>query len=235
MDDTSTGIWAGIAALITAAAAAAVKLLRPYLEYLGRKAARQEARKSNKIFDQLSLLFEARANIRSALRSAISKTIATRVLVLRCENGGGIPSAGHNIYTTIIEEESTAGTNPVKQDWQKRMVSPWYEEHVIAHLIQDGISKLHTKDIPDDEPLRGVYEVQNVVQSYVFPVGATPEKMFVYVSIGWGSDDEPGPLDLYAWNSLVATLGRAYREDQNLLLWQNTSDVIEQFRQQFDL
>ncbi len=230
----SVGWWAGLVTVLTAAIAGVRALTPQILQARERRRAERERReleaKAREAFSSLVTLWRNRQRIKTRLRRAISSSVADRVVVWRSENGGGIPHASGAIYLSVIEEETSDGIPAVKDDWHRRQPTAWYETNVLLPLCSAGYLAIHAREVPDEEPLRRLLAVQAVERLQLYVVGATPERALVYLSIGWRSDTNPTPHDWYVFESLVGELREIYREDEELLTWEDLDQATDRVR-----
>ena len=128
--------------------------------------------KKNKVADELV-----------ALKTEIH---APRVLILKSENGGGIPRATDHVYLSILEEVPDSNITPVKQLVQKLPSDRSYNEMIIE-LLQKGEVIYRVEDMPEGM-LKDFYVAEGVKISIVRPIVTLKDK-FIYSSFAWKDDD----------------------------------------------
>jgi hypothetical protein len=107
---------------------------------------------------------------------------AKRVLLLRCENGGGIPGPGRKVFTSVAAEACEDPKMATRDEWQKRPVDRQYAE-LLTDLYDNGWSLLQTETmIPG--PLKDLYTRDGIVSTLVVRV-AQVEGAFFYMSINY--------------------------------------------------
>lgn len=129
---------------------------------------------------------------------------ADRVLLLYTSNGGGIPTAGKPLYTTILYEIANNHNAPIMERFQGVLADAGYV-HMVASVAEYGQWR---SDPEQMEPgfLRTLYEEEGVQQALIVRIGTTA-KRFYFLSAKWISSAPPSDeaLDLYS-RSVVARL-----------------------------
>ena len=97
--------------------------------------------------------------IYGAMHELLRNSPADRILLVICTNGGGIPSAGKPLYSTILREVSDQ-LSPAAAKWGKRMLD---EQHtkVITEMLDVGRVQLITDKMPDGE-LKTLYMSEGI-------------------------------------------------------------------------
>lgn len=107
---------------------------------------------------------------------------ARRVAVLRCENGGGLPSPGKTVYSSVTAEAYDNPKYAVRDLWQKRPVDRQYAR-LLGDLYDNGWVLLHT-DTMLSGPLKDLYQRDGVNASLIVRVAQVPGAFF-YLSINF--------------------------------------------------
>jgi len=101
------------------------------------------------------------------LSSILHQTTANRVLLLKCENGGGVPGPMSEVYSSVLIERHDDRIDSVADKWQRIQVDGWYAQ-LMSDIIRHGHAVRRTMDMSEESALRAVYEAQGVDHSEVF-------------------------------------------------------------------
>lgn len=130
--------------------------------------------------------------INKCLRKFIKKSVsfdsqeddtngAVRILVIKSENGGGIPSPGSTLYSSICHEDNRDSISDV--DHWHRIVSDSDYLSLLVRIINEPYVVINTKDI-ESKKIKNVYQERGIKTSYIQEVFRS-HKRFMYVSIGF--------------------------------------------------
>ncbi len=116
---------------------------------------------------------------------------ASRVLVLRLENGGGIPSPDKRLFSSVLHEIYTIDLAPVREAWQKRQVDAGYVE-MMAKVYRSGGLATEVSGLPKGSVLRDRYEMDGIKNSEVRALGITKDAgAFLYLTVNWRVENRP--------------------------------------------
>lgn len=102
-----------------------------------------------------------------------------RSLILKAENGGGVPKAGHQIFSSIVWESTNNDTDMIRHTWNRQAIDEQYAK-LLSAVYSDGSCTLKTDDMKEGI-LRDFYIADNIQQSQLFRVYSDNEK-FIYMS-----------------------------------------------------
>ena len=108
-----------------------------------------------------------------------------RAVVLKAENGGGIPKPGHQIYSSVLWESTDAKTPSIRKKWQKQPVDEEYTK-ILAQLYQNKSVQIYTKSMEESQ-LKNLYLATKIHQSQVFHI-YHDEAKFIYLSLNYEED-----------------------------------------------
>ena len=139
--------------------------------------------------------------ISRAMGNLLVETTATRVLLIRVTNGGGIVKPGSPLRLDVIEERFAPPQTSCIEDFQGTRVDERYREAVLMPLVLHGKVLLVTSQLPPDHFLRDTYEAQGVVCSYLKAVSITSkEAWFLSLNVHttnaerFGAEWSPDPV-----------------------------------------
>lgn len=156
--------------------------------------------------------FEDAVEVVETLHRLQSKLGAQRVLILKTENGGGIPHPGKPLYTSVQYEFVKDGYESIKEDFQRRLLDSNYVE-MIGQLLNKQVLILDPVELPDNSMLWKVYKKFDIIRADVAKIAITKHGLF-YLSCTWGEDEIiPDEVDIayelgFAQNKLREILGR---------------------------
>lgn len=108
-----------------------------------------------------------------------------RALILKAENGGGVPKPGHQIYSSILWESTDSKTPSIRKSWQRQPVDEEYTK-MLADLYQNKSVHILTKQMQDSQ-LKNVYLSSDIVESQIYHI-YHDEGKFVYLSLNYNED-----------------------------------------------
>lgn len=151
-----------IGALIIAIVAVMFAISTIHRMYDDRNRYKEQIKFSTKIYDVLS--------------SAVERPFIHRVLIMKSENGGGVPSAGSQLYTSVIYEEFRAPAKSVKREYQRIMMDAAHHR-LLNKVIKDGYADVMLDEM---EPglLKMIYASEGVYCSRLFFIKATRSALF---------------------------------------------------------
>jgi len=105
---------------------------------------------------------------------------AGRAMLLRSENGGGIPSANRPVYSSVLHEVHGTSLEPIRERWQRMKVDEQYAR-LLHELATKGYVQLDTASM-EPGSLRTSYEAAGVACAMVCAVVAD-DTGFNYLSV----------------------------------------------------
>lgn len=166
----------GVIALLSSGSAAAV--LQIVRELLKRRASKQYDRGYGNIRRVFQLL-----------QSALPELHANRVMILKSENGGGIPAPGATVTSSVINEVFDPPVTSIFEDWQSVPLDDEYSR-VLAEVNAQGHASAVASELKATSMLRDLLVAGNTSHMYVWRICATPSAL-LYLSIHYSSTDEP--------------------------------------------
>ena len=85
---------------------------------------------------------------------------ADRVMILKVTNGGGIPSAGCTLYSSVVWETFGKKLGSMRDDWNAQPLDENYIS-IISEIFQKGFCYLKTEEIGEGD-LRDLYQAQGI-------------------------------------------------------------------------
>jgi hypothetical protein len=125
-----------------------------------------------------AIALESEAEVYEASQQMLAETGATRVLLYRIHNGGGIPRVGHSIYLTAFAEVFTPGCSPIRSDFKAVLLDESYV-NILVSVFKYGKGDVARENLTDwSEAARPMdvcgsshalfyYLAQNKVEGYV--------------------------------------------------------------------
>lgn len=124
-------------------------------------------------------LISGAVKIQELIEEFILENNASRVLLLKLENGGGIPQLGSIQHISVLNEAIHPNLKfpgghiePIKQDFQNYVIDADYQR-VMMRMITDKIVITNTDDL-ESGLMKKIYEVNYIKKSVFFPVTQIP-------------------------------------------------------------
>lgn len=133
--------------------------------------------------------FKAFYQIHDEAQSLCDDTNACKVLILRAENGGGVPKSGKNLHVTaVVEILGDPDMLAIREHWQHRLVDYPYVR-MTMELYLDGYVVNRVDKLEKYCTLRGVYELSGIKTSYLKKIGIHDSALY-YLSVAWTKKDK---------------------------------------------
>lgn len=118
-------------------------------------------------------------------------TDASRVVLVKTHNGGGLPSAKNALYSSALYEVTGDEAVPVKQRWQGLPVDEPYMRS-LSEVVEQGESQIDTRTLTGGTlaDIYGTAAVQTAHKHYL----THDSTALYYLSLQWAQVDyRPGP------------------------------------------
>lgn len=186
----SSPLWLQIllAVLGSGSVAAFIQLIRDALR-------RRASRLYERGYGDISAIYQH-------IQALLSTTSANRVLVLKSENGGGIPRPGCIVKSSVLYEVCDSPAKPIVQAWQLVALDQDYSA-ILSEVVTQGRSVVRLDDLHEGAVTHKLMQASSATHSYVFRIAATPHAL-LYLAVQYSSLDEEDPLDA---DALAATRG----------------------------
>ena len=137
------------------------------------------------------------------------ETHASRVVILATTNGGGVPTLGKNLYSSVLYEVCDLPLRPVKRRWQKQVLDAHYTE-ALMRMNGSGYHELITEEMPEGTLLHDLYEGEGVELGRIYRIyeGRT---RFIYLSMNFTDTSELSPRERSMIRSAVSHLRELFQ------------------------
>lgn len=124
------------------------------------------------------------------LQSTMPELRANRLMILKSENGGGIPVPGAHVTSSVINEVVDPPAASVFEAWQKVPLDQDYSR-LVAELSTNGSASAAVVDLREASALRDLLVTADSTHVFCWRICATPNAL-LYLSIHYSStDDQP--------------------------------------------
>lgn len=155
----------------------------------------------------------AQTEIYGALQSVIADTGADRAILIKAHNGGKIvEQVGTQIYITIFAEIAFGKVRPVQQDFQVRPVHDFRYMNLIRQVSVAKSVQVWTRDMAEDEMLRGVYEGAGIETAVVTEV-LSKTGAYWYMSCAWNWPKDVTASDRASMAAGAGKIGGLLKKD----------------------
>lgn len=175
---TDIDVWLQIAAGLMSSGSLAV-LVQLARSGLKRRAAKQYDRGYGNI-----------RKIYQLLQGTMPDLKANRLMVLKSENGGGIPVPGAHVTSSVINEVVDPPARSVFEAWQQVPLDQDYSR-MVADLSTNGNASATVVELREASTLRDLLVTADSTHVFCWRICATPNAL-LYLSIHYSStDDQP--------------------------------------------
>jgi hypothetical protein len=173
MMDLDPWIQAVVAILTSGGSlAACIQLAR---EILKRRAAKKYERGYKNIHQIYQLI-----------QQLLSSTVADRILICKSENGGGIPSPGTDVKSSVLWEVCDSDVQPISDSWQVVPLDQAYSL-VLTNITSQGFVNVRATDLQAGTTLRDLLTVAHTNRAAMFRICATRHAL-LYLSVHYASE-----------------------------------------------
>lgn len=117
-----------------------------------------------------------------ALKSSID---ASSVVVCASENGGGVPTVGSQLYSSLLYEVNDATMQPIRESWQRQQLDLEYVG-ILSTMLTVGPTEIHTADMQGGI-LKDLFLRHNI-ESAVFVKVAETSRKLIYLYCAFTND-----------------------------------------------
>lgn len=136
-------------------------------------------------------LFKDIDEIYNCLQSVIESTDCKRALILKTENGGGVPKLGNAVYSSVIFERYSQDKKRVKNLWQRQELDQIYVKNMTKLLTEQGGICIIPFEQWKGSVVEDAYKNDNIKVTNLAEV-AKKETAYIYISFVF--DKEPNEL-----------------------------------------
>ena len=152
-----------------------VKRIRQEQEELDRKL-------SEDMQDGFIRALEKKNEVESVLWRVKRELVSPRVLILKSENGGGIPKATDHAYISILHELPDSNVKRMKPIIQRIPTDSAYNDMLLT-MLKNGMV-INVTEHMEEGMLKDFYIEDKITCSITAPIITLPDK-FLYISIEW--------------------------------------------------
>jgi hypothetical protein len=146
------------------------------------------------------------SSIYQNIQGLLSDTDANRVMMLKSENGGGIPSPGCIVKSSVLYEVCDSPAKPVAQAWQLVPLDQDYAS-ILSGVVTKGRAVIRLDDLHPQSVTHELMRASDATHSYVFRVAATPHAL-LYLAVQYSSLDAADPMGAEAYAATRSVLGQ---------------------------
>ena len=147
---------------------------------------RRDRKRQHKIADR----YRSIAETYSIMMALQVDTTADRVVLLKSENGGGIPRPGVQVKSSVIAEVENRSIEKVANKWFNVPIDSDYA-NILATVSSQGVHVVKKEALSEGSALRDIYEADGVTWSLVYRLGMCDEYM-LYLSMNFRTELEDG-------------------------------------------
>lgn len=122
------------------------------------------------------------------LQTTLPVVNANRVMILKSENGGGIPAPGTQVTSSVVNEVFDPPVMTIHEAWQQVPLDQDYSR-ILAEVNTEGTAHAKVDDLTRSSTLRDLLVAADCSQVFFWRICATPNAL-LYLSIHYSSTDE---------------------------------------------
>lgn len=164
--------------------------------------------------DTFPNLFRAIETIYNELDVGVRHTTCARVLLLKTENGGGVPKIGSHIYSSVVFERTRDDITPTKKQWQRQEVDSVYVKNMVGMLVSEN----NYVDVPVEDwvgsVVYDVYKSSGIMGSRLYEIART-KKTYYYLSFNFQEKpDNISSKDRATMNGIASNIRRVFAKSK---------------------
>ena len=149
------------------------------------------------------------------IQGLMSAGPANRVLVIKSENGGGIPTPDGDVTNTVTHEVCDSDVDPVRKLWNRVKLDRSYSA-VITAVNTDGVRDVTLDELPPSALLRDLFETCGCTQARMVRICATPRAL-LYLCVCVDAKTELAPADRLQIRAAAQTLCSIFANHHQLI------------------
>lgn len=162
---------------------------------------------------ELGRTFAAQAELNSALNDVRAVMGACRASILKSTNGGGIPSPGKQLYTSVVYESYSNDGDSTRDLWQNMPVDAPYSQ-LLSDLYEKKAVNMRT-DLMHPGDLKSLYRSTGVEMATVRKIGCSDRAMY-YLSLNYKRARELADGEMITLRAAVAHMARLFEQSKEI-------------------
>lgn len=154
------------------------------------------------------------------LQRLLSATNSNRVLVIKSENGGGIPVPGAQVKNSVVFEVCDSEVQPMSGSWQEIPLDQDYSK-VLVQVNSDGIADVSVPDLRASSLLTELLEASKSVFARMSRICATPSAL-LYLSVHYPSGKTLESVEKIEIRRVAHKLCKIFSRHHNLVKREST-------------
>lgn len=173
-------------------------LIKLYYDYKTKKA------------DTFPNLFKAIELIYNELEVGVRHTSCARVLLLKTENGGGVPKIGSTIRSSVVFERTRDNISPTKRQWQGQIADSVYIKNMVRMVISENNYADTSVDEWEGSVVYDAYKSSGILGSRLYEIART-KKTYYYLSFNFQQKpDTISSKDRATMNGVASNIRRVF-------------------------
>jgi hypothetical protein len=149
------------------------------------------------------------------IQELLSGTNANRVLVLKSENGGGVPAPGARVKGSVAFEVCGSTAKPVQDHWQNVQLDATYSE-VMSTIASKGITDVHLDSMGEESFLSTTFKAFHTSRARMVRICAT-QKVVLYLSVHFHKNSPLSAAEIVRINKTSRTLFGIFKKHYPIL------------------
>lgn len=116
------------------------------------------------------------SRVYNIMRDTVENTSFDRVLILKAENGGGIPKLGSPLYTSVVMEMYAPSLKPIQDRYTRLKLDAQHIE-VLLNLYLKGSNSIQIDNLPESN-LKYIYLSEGLHSSRMFYLHSDKDAMY---------------------------------------------------------
>lgn len=114
------------------------------------------------------------------IQNLLSESGANRVVIIKSENGGGIPGPGSVLKNSVLFEVCDSIVSPLRDQWQQVRIDQKYST-ILTNVNTEGYSDIQISEMDNNSVLYEFFDLGKAEQARFHRVCAT-ERALIYIA-----------------------------------------------------
>jgi len=149
------------------------------------------------------------------IQEYLSGSNTNRVLIIKSENGGGIPSPGSVLKSSVLFEVCDSRVPPLRNEWQQVRIDQDYST-LLTNVNTEGFSDVRKFGMDRNSVLGEFFDVGQCEQARFYRVCAT-DKALLYLGAFYGHGIDLSSRDKVSLRTCAQQLCRIFKKHHSLV------------------
>lgn len=149
------------------------------------------------------------------LTKLLTESGCNRVLIIKSENGGGIPAPGSVIKNSVLFEVCDSMVSQLRDDWQHVHIDQGYSS-LLTNVNTEGFSDVSREDMNKNSVLFEFFDAGQATQARFYRICST-DKVLIYLGAFYSHGIDLSSKDKISIRACAQELCRIFKKHHSLV------------------